>query len=525
MRQSKTFIPLIVGFISLISLLFLMWFASSNQLRAQFEIIDTSRITSQKMQLIATLIEIARTRTRLTNEMLLVEDFFERDEIAMDLHKLGTDFTTTRQELMKLPLSQFEQEIIEKQRKLIPILLENQRKVMDMSMIDDPEVGLAAQKLLFKEVLPKQGMVVDLFMQVIDKLDDDIQKSSTEVHKKYYVHERFQYILLFVFTSIAFMVTYWVLHKTISIEHNLTFEKKRTYLTLMSIGDAVITTDKNGIINNFNRVAMQLIGKSESEISNKLFSDVVHIEGKEGPVNLCDYIENALIEGETVTMPLDMGLFIAGEQIRYIDVLLSPIMDNTISEGCIVTFRDITEKRKLDQRLRKQAKHDALTGLLNRYALQEEYEQLLVQTASDECHCLCVLDLDHFKAINDNCGHEAGDIVLKNISQIIKSSLRHADILARVGGDEFNIILEKCNTESAIPIMEKILANIAEYQYQDQDKTYSVGCSIGISEINIESPSFSQVFKQADAACYKAKHSGRNRVMVRDKDEKSTAPN
>jgi len=514
MRKSKTIIPLFFGFISLIALLFLMWFAAGKQLHAQFKIIDTSRISSQKMQLIATLIEVARKRTRLTNEMLLLEDFFERDEMGMQLHQLGTAFALTREELLKLPLSEFEKEIMAKQRKLIPILIEKQRKVMDMSMVDDIEVGRQAQELLFNEVLPRQGMVVDLFMQVITKLDDNIQEASTEVYEKYHRHERFQNILLIIFTALALLITFWVSRKTLAIEHNLVFEKKRTHLTLMSIGDAVITTDSFGHISSFNKVAMDLIGKPEAEIAGQKFTDVVHIQSSEGIVDLCAYMQNAVQAGEIVSMPLDMGLHIPNEQNRYIDVLLSPIMDKRVSEGCIVTFRDITEKRKMDQHLEKQAKHDALTGLLNRYALQEEYQHLISQTDEQEVHCLCVLDLDHFKAINDNCGHEAGDIVLKNISSIIKKTLRHADILARVGGDEFNIILEKCNRHNASLIMEKVLANISAYQYLDGSQSYRVGCSIGICEINTDDVAFSVPFKKADSACFRAKEGGRNRIEV-----------
>jgi len=212
--------------------------------------------------------------------------------------------------------------------------------------------------------------------------------------------------------------------------------------------------------------------------------DVVHIQSSEGIVDLCAYMQNAVQAGEIVSMPLDMGLHIPNEQNRYIDVLLSPIMDKSVSEGCIVTFRDITEKRKMDQHLEKQAKHDALTGLLNRYALQEEYQHLI------------------------------SHIVLKNISSIIKKSLRHADILARVGGDEFNIILEKCNRHNAGLIMEKVLANISAYQYLDGSQSYRVGCSIGICEINTDDVAFSVPFKKADSACFRAKEGGRNRIEV-----------
>ena len=514
MSQSKTLIPLIFGFISLITLLFLMWFASGQQLHAQFKIIDTSRLSSQKMELIARLIEVARNRTRLTNEMLLVEDFFERDEIAMQLHRLGTEFSNTREELLKLPLSDFEKDIITQQRELIPLLVEKQRQVMDMSMDDDPEVGRQAQKLLFNEVLPKQGMVVDLFMQIIARLDDDIQKASSEVYEKYHRYERFQNSLIIIFTVLALLITFWVSRKTLAIEHKLIFEKKRTHLTLMSIGDAVITTDRYGHINSFNKVAMELIGKPEADISGRKFTDVVQIQSHDGVIDLCAYMESAVQAGEIVAMPLDMALHISNGQNRYIDVLLSPIMDKSVSQGCIVTFRDITEKRKMDQHLEKQAKHDALTGLFNRYALQEEYQHLIAQTNAAEVHNLCVLDLDHFKAINDSCGHEAGDIVLKKISKIIKDSLRHADILARVGGDEFNVILEKCNTDNALLLMQKVLKNISSYQYQHGNQTFQVGCSIGISAISSDDESFSVSFKKADSACFQAKEGGRNRIEI-----------
>ena len=182
-----------------------------------------------------------------------------------------------------------------------------------------------------------------------------------------------------------------------------------------------------------------------------------------------------------------------------------------------IVSEDISEKHELAQKLAYQASHDYLTGLYNR----QKFEQVLSHYLMDQRnaksarqHILCFLDLDQFKIVNDSCGHAAGDILLKNVSEIIQLKIRGSDILARLGGDEFAIIMQACELKQAMVIADDIRKVISNYKFNWKDKVYSIGVSIGVVEITRQVSSVSRIMALADEACYAAKDRGRNRIHV-----------
>lgn len=185
-----------------------------------------------------------------------------------------------------------------------------------------------------------------------------------------------------------------------------------------------------------------------------------------------------------------------------------------------IAQRVIRETSKKNSEIRFQATHDELTKLVNRkefnHRLQEAYG-----TAIDdhENHALCFLDLDKFKAINDSCGHKAGDELLIQLTRIIKNNIRNHDTLARIGGDEFGLLLEGCSLDNAIEIAEGIVNLVKNYEFNWLDKKYHVGVSIGLVMITRETPNIEKALTQADIACYAAKDMGRNQVHVHGLDD------
>ena len=159
------------------------------------------------------------------------------------------------------------------------------------------------------------------------------------------------------------------------------------------------------------------------------------------------------------------------------------------------------------------ATHDALTGCLNRRALflaAEEEKKRAARTSVDLC--VCMLDLDHFKRINDRFGHKAGDNVLKQFCESFQGLLRTEDKMGRIGGEEFAIVLTGANLQSGLEIAERIRQRILTIKVdEDKQHTFKVSVSIGVSEWKMEE-SFEQVLSRADDLLYKAKQSGRNRV-------------
>lgn len=166
-------------------------------------------------------------------------------------------------------------------------------------------------------------------------------------------------------------------------------------------------------------------------------------------------------------------------------------------------------------RLRYQASHDTLTGLVNRREFESRLERALLGARQHgHVHTLCYLDLDQFKVVNDSCGHVAGDELLRQLSALLQSRVRERDTLARLGGDEFGVLLENCDLASAQPLAELLRQTVKDYRFSWHDRAFGVGVSIGMVEINRDSGDLSTLLSAADAACYAAKDRGRNRVHV-----------
>jgi diguanylate cyclase (GGDEF)-like protein/PAS domain S-box-containing protein len=177
--------------------------------------------------------------------------------------------------------------------------------------------------------------------------------------------------------------------------------------------------------------------------------------------------------------------------------------------------RDVTRERHIAQLMNHQAKHDALTGLVNRREFMRRLENALTHSKADGSSCvLCYVDLDQFKIVNDTVGHAAGDELLKEVSGLLYGRLRTRDTLSRVGGDEFALLLENCQLEAGMQVAESLLAVLANFRFHWEAQEFQIGASIGIVPISAETETALQVLSQADLACYTAKDLGRNRIHV-----------
>lgn len=162
------------------------------------------------------------------------------------------------------------------------------------------------------------------------------------------------------------------------------------------------------------------------------------------------------------------------------------------------------------------ATHDALTNVYNRRWLQHEFELLKdEQNAELTIHSLLYIDLDEFKPINDTYGHVAGDNFLCGITRELEQCIRQNDTLARMGGDEFAILLENCDVEKASTIAECLILRVKRFSLSVDENIVSIaGCSIGVNAFLGSNPVFSEIVKQADSACYNAKNNGKNQFYI-----------
>lgn len=184
-------------------------------------------------------------------------------------------------------------------------------------------------------------------------------------------------------------------------------------------------------------------------------------------------------------------------------------------------IREATHKAQQKQaQISYQASHDALTGLINRREFERRLEMALQEAEFKRTtHSMLYLDLDQFKVVNDTCGHNAGDALLQQLAITLQARLRQNDVLSRLGGDEFGVLLENCSGEPALRIAEILRQAVSGFRFVWQDKTFSVGVSIGLVTFGGEGLSVSDVFSIVDGACYVSKDLGRNRIHVYSPDD------
>ncbi len=300
-------------------------------------------------------------------------------------------------------------------------------------------------------------------------------------------------------------------------EEALYHEKEQAQVTLSSIADGVITTDIIGQINYINPAALKLTGYAEEELLGQRIDRVITIESNRAELPVFECIETG---HQVDSLEGDILIDKKGKR-RVIHQVATP-RHNTIGDtiGAVLILRDVSKSHRLANRLSWQATHDELTSLVNRREFERRLEKAIQSAREKETeHCLCFMDLDKFKVVNDTCGHAAGDELLRQLADIFRARIRGADTLGRLGGDEFAIILNECELGPAVNVAENIRAAVEDFRFGWQGQSFQIGVSIGLVVVDRNSPDLDEVFKAADSACYAAKNAGRNRVHIYSPDD------
>ncbi|HXT22557.1 MAG TPA: EAL domain-containing protein, partial [Thermoanaerobaculia bacterium] len=307
-------------------------------------------------------------------------------------------------------------------------------------------------------------------------------------------------------------------------EEALLAEQERAAVTLASIGDGVVRTDAEGRVDYLNAVAEQLTGFTLAEALGRPLGEVYHVvdeltgQPRPNPVDSC------LAEGDVVVLAgQSLLLRQDGEQFAVRDSA-APVRDRSGAiSGAVLVVQDVTQLRGLEREMLYLARHDSLTGLINRRELERQLEAAISSAGGGRHHCLCYLDLDEFKLVNDSCGHVAGDELLRQLTALLATHVREGDVLARLGGDEFGVLLRDCTLKGAATAAENLCRTVRQFRFTWEDRVFEVGVSIGVVPITADSGTLSQVLSAADAACYVAKEQGRNRVHLYQPDDRAIA--
>lgn len=299
-------------------------------------------------------------------------------------------------------------------------------------------------------------------------------------------------------------------------------EKNRLHVTLESIGDAVITTDTDGVVTYLNPAAESMTGWESERAYNRDISEVLQLVGEESRREVKLPLKTWIKEGKRGQLNDAVSLISKKAKREYtIELTGSPIRDSREHAiGYVIVFRNMTKLRALTKQLTYQASHDALTGLINRKEFDSRVGNALHSAKTEnKTHALCYVDLDQFKIVNDTCGHHAGDLLLQQVTQMLLKKLRKSDTLARLGGDEFGVLLAGCKLSRAKELAESLREAVEKYRFNWGGRTFRIGASIGLVPIDNNTGSMDELLSSADAACYVAKENGRNRVHVLEIDD------
>ncbi|MBW9271992.1 MAG: diguanylate cyclase, partial [Candidatus Thiodiazotropha sp. (ex. Lucinisca nassula)] len=271
-------------------------------------------------------------------------------------------------------------------------------------------------------------------------------------------------------------------------------ERKRLGGILRSVGDGVYGVDPDGHISFVNPACRQILGyDSEALLIGKSAHELFHFADAVGDRVLQEscFLQKSYANGDKIQARETIFWHRSGEPIP-VECTVYPLTIEDKREGSVVAFRDISEHKLLEEELRWQAGHDALTQLHNRRYFEEQLNQEVERLKrSNEVSALLYLDLDRFKYINDTAGHAAGDRLLLEIAQQMNQRLRKSDMLARLGGDEFAVILRNITKNSVVHVAEDYREMLDHYLFVYKDKQYKINGTIGIALIDSDSVSSS----------------------------------
>jgi diguanylate cyclase (GGDEF)-like protein/PAS domain S-box-containing protein len=514
MRRPSILVPVIAGF-GVILLLLL----SVTAIGVTHISLISDRLTSivsdrnQKAEFAATMHGLHESRFQSLLLAASQPDPFLRDEELMHFSRMARDFIKVRDRFLSLPLDNEELFLWNRVRGEVRQVEEKAARIQELIQND----ALAeARRKIEQDLSPHQTRMMAGWDQLLDL---QRAKNQAALHEAQVARERARDLsiaLSAVAMLVGIIITVFVVRLSRRMEKDLFEEKERAQVTLQAIGDGVIRFDHDLRVGYLNPAAENMLGITAREARDKTLNDILKLFDRQDRNDLTAPLAEEVIRGNQVDLPPTANL-VSTQGMEYeVEGKCSPIHSPEGDiEGGVLVIRDVTEAREMQRTLVWQADHDGLTGLMNRRAFEEHVSRALnSKRASDHPLSLLFIDLDHFKQVNDSAGHAAGDELLRQLGKVMQSRIRDNDFLARLGGDEFAIMLTACPHEMAEKIAAVVRDSIANLNFVWEGGNHQVGASIGVVHVPPTWETLDECLAAADAACYKAKHNGRNEIVV-----------
>lgn len=504
---------------------------------------------NRQISLMTTMRNVARERSLILQSMLLTEDPFRRDELHMTLQKLSADYLQARATLLTLSLLPAERELLEQQHRISVETSTIQNQIASQLVNGD---GQDLRERLVNIALPGQQQA----MRLMDQFIEQQQVHSEEMFRDTNRHLDTVIISLLLMLgfgiavgmAVATFVTRRIqseLSARVQSERNLKKSELRERIIRENILDGIITTDSLGAIQSVNLAVSQIFGHEPDELIGCPIQTLIG-DGKEGPaLNLFESLfasdDEPLFElsrelpgrrSDGTLLPIEVEL----TQVRFdgephFIVVVRDIstrkaherllrQDNEELERKVKArtqelTQEVEERRKVEEKLLHLASHDNLTGLPNRRAFMEQLDLTLRRARRQQTlAAVYFIDLDGFKAVNDNHGHDIGDKLLVDVAQRIRGVIRDSDIASRMGGDEFTLITADLDhPQDAQQIADK-LVRILSQPFRCGDTIHHIGASIGISLFPDHGANAEQLIQLADNAMYRVKNGGKRGYLL-----------
>lgn len=292
---------------------------------------------------------------------------------------------------------------------------------------------------------------------------------------------------------------------------NSNLDPQHTAKILRCIADGVLTTDMAGKITYMNNVAERLTGLQAEQAIGQRFTDVIQLKRDD---------DNKTVGGAGELTSNHIARLRSNDRDYSVSYSMTALQDSdNFNIGFVIVLHDVTKEHDLTRKLKWQVLHDSLTGVKNRRAFEMRIKALLQGRGRSPVNSLLYMDLDRFKVVNDSCGHQAGDVLLKKVCTSLGAHLRPGDTLCRVGGDEFAIILEGCPLERAEEVARRQVDTITSIKFAWEGEIFTIGVSIGVVPIGNELNTLESVVRIADTYCYAAKSHGGNHINIYNGDD------
>lgn len=296
------------------------------------------------------------------------------------------------------------------------------------------------------------------------------------------------------------------------VENAIKASERKLRALAESAYDAIIMIDTNGLVSFWNHAATELFGYTEEEVMGKEVHSLI------APTKLREQAEKGMYQFAMTGNGPALGKVEETTGLRKDGTEV--VIERSVSGFrlanewfAVATIRDITDRKATEAELTRLATTDSLTGLNNRRRFMELAEAEFARSLRyDRPLSLLMLDIDHFKNVNDTHGHDVGDDVLRSLSEVAVLALRNADIVGRLGGEEFGVILPETGDDAAMEVAERLRVSVERSNIVTNAGELKITISLGLANLNPATRNLQELLKRADVALYDAKQTGRNRT-------------